>query len=432
MPLSDLRRWLRVLGRLLNPQGTGWYVISYALSFAMNVVFTWVAASSLGAKEFGGFTLFCTITQFGVTIVNAGFYTSSATKANSHSSSTRIKVIAKTRLTTSLMLFKLMTICIAIPACLMRPSLSSYVAVGMIYILLTALQPLWLCQVKGEHGMFNILQIAQRACFALPALIALNAGLSLPWICLIFAVSPLPTTLWFLKENQSLRKILRPEHWTSGRAWQATMATLHSESRFLFVDLLATLTASIPTLIIAKTSTLTQLGGYSLAERFKSYVITVFSPMNSSQYQRLCRYYLQGLYDKASILLSRYQLAVWLLALSIASLASTMIPSQLNTFGAGQYDDANQAFVIFLLFIPFLTVSAGFNLLYFSSQRLTMPQQLSAVSKGVLFALIYWPVHGPLGSITAAATAAVASELLATLLAFLSSRHRSRLSLRLW
>jgi O-antigen/teichoic acid export membrane protein len=210
------------------------------------------------------------------------------------------------------------------------------------------------------------------------------------------------------------------------------MATLHSESKFLFVDLLATLTASIPTLIIAKTSTLTQLGGYSLAERFKSYVITVFSPMNSSQYQRLCRYYLQGLYDKASILLSRYQLAVWLLALSIASLASTMIPSQLNTFGAGQYDDANQAFVIFLLFIPFLTVSAGFNLLYFSSQRLTMPQQLSAVSKGVLFALIYWPVHGPLGSITAAATAAVASELLATLLAFLSSRHRSRLSLRLW
>jgi hypothetical protein len=124
------------------------------------------------------------------------------------------------------------------------------------------------------------------------------------------------------------------------------MATLHSESKFLFVDLLATLTASIPTLIIAKTSTLTQLGGYSLAERFKSYVITVFSPMNSSQYQRLCRYYLQGLYDKASILLSRYQLAVWLLALSIASLASTMIPSQLNTFGAGQYDDANQAFVI--------------------------------------------------------------------------------------
>jgi O-antigen/teichoic acid export membrane protein len=280
--------------------------------------------------------------------------------------------------------------------------------------------------------MFNILQIAQRACFALPALIALNAGLNMPWICLIFAVSPLPTTLWFLKENQSLRKILRPEHWTSGRAWQATMATLHSESKFLFVDLLATLTASIPTLIIAKTSTLTQLGGYSLAERFKSYVITVFSPMNSSQYQRLCRYYLQGLYDKASILLSRYQLAVWLLALSIASLASTMIPSQLNTFGAGQYDDANQAFVIFLLFIPFLTVSAGFNLLYFSSQRLTMPQQLSAVSKGVLFALIYWPVHGPLGSITAAATAAVASELLATLLAFLSSRHRSRLSLRLW
>ena len=432
MVLSEMKRWLQVLSTLLNPKGTGWYVISYGLSFAMNVLFTVIAASSLGAGEFGGFTLFGTLTQFGVTITNSGFYTSTLTKANSHSSSIRVAALAKTRLTTSLMLFKLLLLTTAAPICLLQPSLSFYVGIGLVYILLNSLQPLWLCQLQGKHGLFNLLQLVQRACFVLAALIGLKLSLSLPWICLIFSLSPLPATLWFLQINQPLRSVLLPRQWLRRRTWKATVATLHSESKFLLVDLLATLAASLPTLIIAKTSSLNQLGAYSLAERFKNYVITVFSPLNSSQYHRLCRYYLLGLYGQASILLSRYQLVVWLLALSLASLGATVISSHLSAFGGGQYDDAHQAFMIFTLFIPFLTISAGFNLLYFSTQRLTTPQQLSSATKIILFALIYWPIHGPVGSITAAAAAAVASELLATLLAFLSSQHRSRLNLRLW
>ena len=433
MQPKNLRRWFSALFALLNPQGTGWYVSSYVFSFVLNVLFTWAAAASLGAKEFGGFTLFSTVTQFGVTIVNAGFYTSAMTKAGSHSSPTRVKALIQSRLTTSLMLFNILAASIAIPLFIIQPTARVYIAVGMLYILLTALQPLWMCQVRGEHGLFNALQVIQRACFTIPAFIALKAGSSLPWICLIYAISPIPAVLWCLTTNSQMRKILLPRYWLRRRAWKAIGATLKSESKFLFVDLIATLTASLPALIIAKTSGLSQLGGYSLAERYKSYVITVFSPINSSQYQRLCRYYLQGLYTQASILLSRYQLMVWLVAFSIAGIGAAIIPSQLSHYAGGEYADAKQAFVIFSLFIPFLTVSAGFNLLYFSTQRLTQPQQLSSVSKVVLFGLIYWAmIHGNWNAITAAATATVSSELLATLLAFLSSQHRSQLQLRLW
>jgi PST family polysaccharide transporter len=432
MAHRDIRRLARTLVGVVNPKGTQWYVISFVLAFAMNVLFTLTAASSLGAKGFGGFTLFATMTQLGVTIVNAGFYTSTMTKANIHSSPSRVKTLVKTRLATSMMLIKILAICAAAPLCLIKPSLSLYVSTGMLYILLTGIQPLWLYQVNGRHDIFNSLQVTQRVFFAIPAVFALHLGLTLPWVCLIFALSPLPTTLWFFVDNQPLRKLLHPQHWLSRRAWKATAATLHSESKFLLVDLLATMASFMPTLIIAKTSSLSQLGGYSLAERFKSYVVTVFSPLINSQYQRLCKYCLQGSYDQASILLSRFQLVVGVLALSISVLASTNLGNNLSIFASGQYQDTKQAFYIFTVFVPLLTVSAGFNLLYFSSQRLTKPQQLSSVSKVMLFALIYWQSHGPLGSITAAAIAAVASELLATLLAFLSSRHKSNLKLRLW
>ena len=70
-----LKRIWRAIHVVVRPDGTGWYVSSYALSFALNILFTVTGASSLGAREFGAFTLFTTLTQLGVSIINAGFYT---------------------------------------------------------------------------------------------------------------------------------------------------------------------------------------------------------------------------------------------------------------------------------------------------------------------------------------------------------------------
>jgi O-antigen/teichoic acid export membrane protein len=432
MGISMMRRYIGVIIELLNPKGTGWYLSSYILSFGMNVLFTFVAASSLKAGGFGAFTIFTILTQIGVTIVNGGFYASTLTKANSDSSSIRIGALAKTRLTASMALYCLIALFAAAPICVIRPSLCPYVSMGMLYILLNALQPLWLYLLRGEHGLFNALQVGQRAVFTLPALIGMKLGLSLPWICLIFSISPLPTTIWFIQNNLAIKKVLKPRYWRRRRTLGTALATLRSESKFLFVDLIATLTASLPALIVTKTSGLSEVGGYSLAERFKSYMITLFSPLNSSQYHRLCSFYSKGLYVDASILLSRYQAVVWLITLGVSGVAIKVVKSGIITFAGGQYENARQAFLIFAMFMPFLAVNSGFNLLYFSTQRMTTPQQISNFCKILIFLIIYWPIHVRVGAITSAAVATVASELLATLLARQSSCKRSRLTLRFW
>ena len=76
MSSSAIQRRIGVVIDLINPHGTQWYVISFGIGFGLNIIFTLVAASSLGAGGFGGFTLFTTVIQFAVTIVNAGFYLS--------------------------------------------------------------------------------------------------------------------------------------------------------------------------------------------------------------------------------------------------------------------------------------------------------------------------------------------------------------------
>ena len=432
MSSSAIQRRIGVVIDLINPHGTQWYVISFGIGFGLNIIFTLVAASSLGAGGFGGFTLFTTVIQFAVTIVNAGFYTSTLTKANSHSSRPRVDALTRTRLTTSLALCSALGIVLAIPICLVRPTITNYIASGMIYVLLIALQPLWIYQLSGEHRIFNVLQICQRACFAVPAVIAMRLNLDLPWVCIIFAISPLPSAIYIITKNSQLYNAIRPERIMKYRTLKTIVATLRSESRFLLVDLLATMATCLPTLIIAKTSNMHELGGYSLTDRLRSYVITIFSPLNSSQYHRLCRYYLQGMYVRASILLSRYQVVTFLFSVIVACFANTILQSKLSGFGSGQYDNTQQAFEILAIFIPFLVVSSGVNLLYFSTQRLALAQQISSILKVVLFALVYLPSHSYIGTITAATTGTVASELMATIIVILSSRRYSKLSLRLW
>ena len=427
-----LKRTWQALHLVVRPDGTGWYVSSYALSFGLNVLFTVIGASGLGARAFGTFTLFTTLAQLGVSIVNAGFYTSGLTKAGVHSSTLRSHALLGSRLTTSLTLFHGLCVMVAAPLIAVRPDLTIYCLMAAVYIWLTASQPLWFCQIRGQHAYFNNLQILQRVLFVLPALLILRAGLSLPWVCLAWACSPLASALWFYSRNPALLRFLGARTVFSRHALRVTWATLSSEGKFLLVDLLATITASIPTLLIARTSSLADLGAYSLADRFRTYAITVFSPLNSAQYTRLCLLNLQGLTTKASILLSRYLLVVMLISSGLGAIAAAIIPSHLQQFGEGQYVAAQNAFTLFTIFVPILTVAAGFNLLYFSSQRITSAQYLSCLLRVLLFFMAYGLTHQVLGSITAAAISSIISEILTTLIIYATSLERSRLKLRLW
>ena len=416
---------------VIATNGATWYVISFALSFGLNIIFTFIAAGHLGVRAFGVFTLLTSMTQIGVSIVNAGFYTSALTKVGPHSAGHRVTALLGTRISTSITLAQMLIVLLAIPLALAKHELGLYIMTGSAYIWLSSIQPLWVYQVKGEHRIFNQTLILQRMSYVLPGIAAMLCGKDLRWICMIWGASPITSAIVFYKGNPQAIKYLYNCVLLKNRAMRTALITVSHEGKFLMADLLATVAATIPSIIIARSSSLADVGIYSFVDKLKGYATAIFAPFNSAQYAKLCSLCSQKLYREASKVVTRY----WLVIGSLASIGavgglSTAL-SLVQNFGDGDYAPGKIAISLFWLSMPLLAICSGFNLLYFSSQRITRFQNIGIGIKIVIFALCYYVMSPKLGAVTAAAAAYIASELGAILGCYWISLPISKLRLEL-
>lgn len=426
-----MRKYIVATKEVIATNGASWYVISFALSFGLNIVFTFIAAGQLGVRAFGVFTLLTSITQIGVSIVNAGFYTSALTKAGPHSAGHRVTALLGTRISTSVTLAQLLIVLLAIPLALAKHELQLYIITGSTYIWLSSIQPLWVYQVKGEHRIFNETLILQRLSYVLPGIAAMLCGKDLRWVCIIWGASPITSAIVFYKANPQAKKYLYNCVLLKTRGMRTALITVSHEGRFLIADLLATVAATLPNIIIARSSSVADVGIYSFVDKLKGYATATFAPFNSAQYARMCSLCSQKLYREASKVVTRY----WLV---IGSLGSIGAVGGLNTtlslvqdIGDGEYAPGKIAISIFWLSLPLLAICSGFNLLYFSSQRITRFQNIGIGLKIVIFALCYYVISPMMGAVTSAAAAYIASELGAILLCYRMSLPTSKLRITL-
>lgn len=426
-----MRKYIVATKEVFGTNGASWYVISFALSFGLNIIFTFIAAGHLGVRAFGIFTLLTSMTQIGVSIVNAGFYTSALTKAGPHSAGHRVTALLGTRISTSVTIAQMLIVLVAIPLALAKHGLELYIITGSVYIWLSSIQPLWLYQVKGEHRMFNQTQILQRVSYVLPGIAAMLCGKDLTWICIIWGASPITSALVFYQGNPQAKRYLYDCIRLKTRAMRSALITISHEGRFLIADLLATVAVTIPSILIARSSSLADVGIYSFVDKLKGYGTAIYAPFNNSQYTRLCSLCSQGLYREASKLITRYWLAIGSLASIGAVGGLSTVLYMVQAFGNGEYAPGKLAMSMFWLSMPLLAICSGFNLLYFSSQRITRFQNIGIGFKIVIFALCYYVLTQIIGAVTSAAAAYIASELGAILGCYWMSLPTSKLRLRL-
>jgi len=414
----------------LLPEGTLRLCLSFGSSFVVSLWLTSLIAATTGPIGFGNFTTFSIACQLLLGIQNFGFYSSTILVFDKAATWRRKHALFKSRYFASIHLFLALAIILLSLGFFCHTDKLYYFFLVITFLFINAIQPMWVFILERRYTAFAILTFLQRFGQLCLTLLMLKFSSSDSIACLALALSPAFSLVAFhllAKRYNTLDCC----NIISRRSFENTLRLIKSEYAFAANDLTSQLTFYTGNLLLAGfAGSSIELGYYTLADRIRSYMLTLFSPFISSKYNSISMMLGSGQIKEGQKSLNIFITAAFSAGTIMSVILFLKSDYIIASVAGPRFLSASTLLKVSALYLPFSIVNIIMHQCYYTAQRLSHALVLGSVVKLVLSSILFLSlIKLSIGLSLSALCASLSSEIISSIILFKSTFKFSKLRL---